>query len=175
MKDGVATSDERHFAAVYDELRRIAVTHMRRERPDHTLQPTALVNEAWLRLLRGKSLDCSDRSQFLALAAGAMRRILVDYARAYRAGKRFSGKQRVDLEESLAWAANQSTQLVALDEALRELARIDPRQHRIVEMLFFGGMTGEEVSDALGISTRTVKREWSMARAWLSLRINQAS
>lgn len=165
---------ERQFAAMYEDLRRLAFSYLRCERPDHTLQPTALVNEVWLRLLRGKSSDCSNRAQFLALASAAMRRILVDYARAYRAGKRFNGKQRVDLAESLAWAGAQSMELLALDEALEELARIDPRQYKVVVMTFFGGMTGCEVSEVLGISVRTVKREWSMARAWLHLRIRQA-
>jgi RNA polymerase sigma factor (TIGR02999 family) len=170
----IELDEERQFAAAYDDLRRLAVSYLRRERPDHTLQPTALVNEAWLRLWRGKSSDCSDRGQVLALASAAMRRILVDYARAYRAGKRFGGKQRVDLAESLAWAGAQSAELLALDEALDELARIDPRQYKIVEMIFFGGMTGCEVAGVLGISIRTVKREWSMARAWLHIRICKA-
>lgn len=169
----VASADEHGFAMIYDELRRIAAMHMRRERPDHTLQPTALVNEAWLRLLRARPVSLSDRGQLLSLAAGAMRRILVDYARSYRAGKRFGGKQRIDLQETLTWAEKRSDQLMALDEALEELARLDRRQYQIVELIFFGGMTGEEVGQALGISPRTVKREWSVARAWLSLRMNQ--
>jgi len=114
----IELDEERQFAAVYDDLRRLAVSYLRHERPDHTLQPTALVNEAWLRLWRGKSSDCSDRGQVLALASAAMRRILVDYARAYRAGKRFGGNQRVDLAESLAWAGAQSAELLALTKHL---------------------------------------------------------
>ena len=151
---------------IYDELRRLAAHYMRSERPDHTLQATALVHEAYIRLV-GQDVDWQNRAHFFAVAAQIMRRVLVDYARAAKAGKRSGKLHRIPLETALVYAEEQSGELVALDEALDRLQKWDPRQSRIVELRFFGGLSVEETAEVLGISTRTVKRDWSMARAWL--------
>ncbi|MDQ6708007.1 MAG: sigma-70 family RNA polymerase sigma factor [Acidobacteriota bacterium] len=152
---------------VYRELHRLAAAYMRRERPDHTLQPTALVNEVYMRLVQQRDIDWQSRAHFFGVAAGAMRRILVDHARAHRAQRRGGGAQKLELKESLVFSEAQSDDLIALDEALSRLQTWDPRQSRIVDMLFFGGLTQEEAAEVLGISVRTVKRDWSVARAWL--------
>ena len=152
---------------VYRELHRLAAAYMRRERPDHTLQPTALVNEVYMRLVQQRNIDWQSRAHFFGVAAGSMRRILVDHARAHRAQRRGGGGQKLELKESIVFTAAQSDDLIALDEALSRLETWDPRQSRIVDMLFFGGLTQEEAAEVLGISVRTVKRDWSVARAWL--------
>jgi RNA polymerase sigma factor (TIGR02999 family) len=151
---------------VYPELRRLAAGYIRRERRDHTLQPTAVVHEAYLRLAGQQRVEAHCRSQFFAIAANLMRQVLVDHARRHRAAKRGSGN-KVSLD--LADAAGPSMQLdvIALDEALDRLSHLDPRQSRIVELRFFGGLTEEEVADVLQVSAITVKREWKMAKAVL--------
>jgi len=157
------------FAIVYDDLRRVAAAALRRERADHTLQPTALVHEAYLRLAEAPDGQWHSRHHFLATAARAMRRILVDHARSRNAHKRGSGKARVPLDEVdvASPTVGADLDLVALDEALARLAALDARQARIVELRFFGGLTVEETALIVDVSTRTVKREWQMARVWL--------
>lgn len=152
---------------VYDELRRIAARYMRRERPGQTIQATALVHEAYLRLLKDKSRNWQNRAHFLAIAATSMRQILVERARARSAAKRGGGRDRITLDETTLAAPAETIDLEAIDEALDTLARLDARQARIVELRFFGGLTVEEAAEALGISPATLKREWSVARAWL--------
>jgi RNA polymerase sigma factor (TIGR02999 family) len=152
--------------AVYNELRRLAAAYMRRERPGQTLQATALVHEAYLRLARGAT-PWVDQRHFLAIAARSMRQILVERARARGAQKRWAGMDRVSLTESLVAAANEDAMLPALDEALTRLEKLDPQQARIVELRYFVGLGNEETADALGISPATVKRRWALARAWL--------
>jgi RNA polymerase sigma factor (TIGR02999 family) len=157
------------FALVYDELRRLAASALRRERPDHTLQPTALVHEAYLRLADEPDARWESRAHFLAVAAQAMRRILVDHARGRNALKRGQGEphQPLDGVEVEAVGSLTTIDLLALDDALGRLASLDPRQARVVELRFFGGLTIEETAAVTGLSDRTVKREWQMARAWL--------
>jgi RNA polymerase sigma factor (sigma-70 family) len=173
---------------LYDELRRLAQRHLRKERSNHTIQRTALVNEAFLRLVGQQSVDWQNRAQFFAIASSLMRRILVDHARARRAEKRGGGAEIVSLDAMNEAPDHDERQgqaptpaslqhrdddgeghedLVAIDAALGQLAEFDPRQVKIVEMRYFAGMTVEETAEALGISPATVKREWSMARAWL--------
>ena len=155
------------FPIVYDELRRIAASVLRHERADHTLQPTALVHEAFLRLAETEDAPWQNRAHFVAIAARAMRRVLVDHARGRNALKRGSGEVRVPLDNLDVPAATTGVDLVALDEALERLAALDERQARIVEVRFFGGLTVEETAALIGASERTVKRDWQMARAWL--------
>ena len=152
---------------VYEELRRMANHYMRNERKGHTLQTSALVNEAYLRLVDHENIDWQNRSHFFGLAAQAMRRILVDHARSRNYQKRGGNAERVSLDEAANFAEERATELIALDEALQELAKLDPRKSQIVEMRYFGGLTGEEVAEALGISTATVSRDWETAKAWL--------
>ena len=155
-------------SSLYRELRRIAAGKMRFERQDHTLQPTALVNEAYLRLVDGSDSMWQDRSRVLGVAANVMRHVLVDYARAHRAEKRGDGKIQVTFVEDMAAGGGGSTaDVLAVDEALTRLAEFDPRQAKVLEMHFFGGLTFEEIALELGVSTRTIKRDWTMARAWL--------
>lgn len=152
---------------VYKELRDIARRHLRRERPGHTLQSAALVHEAYLRLLDQRPFDTENRAHFLAVASRLMRQILVDYARGHGAAKR--GADRiVDLETSLVLPQTQSTDVVALDDALKDLTRLDQRQGQIVELRFFGGLATEEIAEVLDISPSTVKRDWNVAKAWLT-------
>jgi RNA polymerase sigma factor (TIGR02999 family) len=151
---------------VYDELRRLAAGYIRRERPGQTLQPTALVHEAYLRLADAGS-PWNDRRHFIAIAARSMRQILVERARARGAKKRWAALDRVTLSDSLVAASDPHSMLPALDEALTRLEQIDPEQARIVELRFFAGLTVEEAADALGLSAATLKRRWSLARAWL--------
>jgi RNA polymerase sigma factor (TIGR02999 family) len=155
------------FPLVHAELRRLAASYMRRERPDHTLQPTALVNEAFLKLVDQRAVRWQNRAHFFGIAAQAMRRILVDSARAHAADKRGSGELLLPLDEALAPAEMRSIDLLALDEALTRLADLDPQQCRVVELRFFGGLTLEETAEALRISPATVGREWTLAKAWL--------
>jgi RNA polymerase sigma factor (TIGR02999 family) len=152
---------------VYDEFRALAARQLRRERPDHTLQPTALVNEAYLRLIDQTRVDWQGRTHFFAVGAQAIRRILVDHARQRKRQKRGGGAGRVVLDDDVALAPQRSEEILALDEAMQKLAELDPRQAQIVEMRFFGGMSVEEVAQVLGVSKRTVEGDWTMARAWL--------
>jgi RNA polymerase sigma factor (TIGR02999 family) len=151
---------------VYDELRRIAAAYMRRERPGQTLQATALVHEAYLRLA-GAGTPWHDKRHFVGIAARSMRQILVERARARGAQKRWGGLNRVSLTDSIAMAADQGGLLPALDDALTRLEQIDPEQARIVELRYFAGLSIEETADALGMSPATLKRRWALARAWL--------
>jgi len=158
---------------VYEELRRLASHYLRRERSNHTLQTTALVHEAYLRLVDQKDSNWQNRAQFFGVAAQMMRRILVDYARSHRASKRGGSYRRVSLSEGAILSDDRDTDLTELDEVLERLATIDPQQSRVVELRIFGGLTVEETSEVMGISSRTVKREWSMARAWLHQQIKK--
>jgi RNA polymerase sigma factor (TIGR02999 family) len=154
------------ISLVYDELRRLASHYLKRERPDHTLQPTALVHEAYLRLV-GQEEDWQSRSHFIGVAARQMREILVDYARSHQMAKRGKGQKKLSLDEIPLFSPETSDQWIALDETLTRLAQWDGQQCRIVELRFFGGLTVEETAEALGVSPRTVKRDWQVARAWL--------
>ena len=165
-RGGDQAAFERLTPLVYDELRRRARYCLRGERPDHTLRPTALVNEAYLRLVRLDQVEWQDRAHFFALAARQMRRILVDSARARRYRKRGGGAVNVTFTESLA-VSRSNPDVIALDEALDVLARHDERKARVVELRFFGGLTNEEIGAALHISTDTVTRDWQMAKLWL--------
>jgi RNA polymerase sigma-70 factor (ECF subfamily) len=162
------------ISLVYEELRRLARQQMRRERSDHTLQATALVHEAYFRLVNQPERNWQNRTHFIRIAAQVMRRMLIDYARARRTVKRDGGLQRVPLEEPLLFAEGQSDELLALDEALERLAQLDARQSRIVELRFFGGLTVDETAAALDISAKTVKRDWSVARAWLHREVKKS-
>ena len=155
------------LAAIYDELRRLARYYTRLERRDHTLNSTALVHEAYLKLVAGGHRSFEDRVHFFALASRAMRQILVDHARYRLAGKRGAGAQKVELDAQPLMSEERPGEVVALDEAIDRLAEFAPRQAEIVEMRFFGGMTEEEIAGRLGLSVRTVRRNWSMARSWL--------
>jgi RNA polymerase sigma factor (TIGR02999 family) len=157
---------ERLTPLVYDQLRRRARHYLRGERPNHTLRPTALVHEAYLRLVNLDQVDWQDRSHFFALAARQMRRILVDSARARRYQKRGGGAVSVTFDEALA-VSRRDPDLVALDDALELLAQQDERKVRVVELRFFGGLTNDEIAAALGISSDTVTRDWQMAKLWL--------
>ena len=152
---------------VYDELRRLANHYLRQERSDHTLQSTALVHEAYLRLAGGKAPQWQNRAHFFGIAAHLMRQILVEHARSRGAAKRGANAPRLALDESLAFARETDVDLVALDQALQELNALDQQQSRIVELRFFAGLTIEDTSEVLGISPATVKRDWVTGRAWL--------
>lgn len=157
---------------VYDELRRQAARYLRRERAGHTLQTTALIHEAYIRLIDQKKVQWQNRAQFFGIAAQLMRRILVDHARARKRSKRGGSNIQVSLEPAMAVTQDQELDLVALDEALERLAQIDPQQSKIVELRFFSGMSVEETAEVLGISPATVKRDWSVAKAWLHREIS---
>jgi RNA polymerase sigma factor (TIGR02999 family) len=152
---------------VYDELRRLARSYLQRERPGHTLQSTALVNEAYLRLV-DQNVSWQNRAHFFGIAAQMMRRILVDHARARDAAKRGAGDFKVTLDEDIAVSGARDVDVIALDIALDNLAELDPQQGRIVELRFFAGLSIEETSEVLSISPATVKRDWAMAKAWLA-------
>jgi RNA polymerase sigma factor (TIGR02999 family) len=160
---------------VYEELHRLARHQMRNERSEHTLQATALVHEAYLRLVNQPERTWQNRAHFIGVATQVMRRILVDYARAHRTAKREGLLQRVPLDEPLLFTEQQSDEVVAVNEALERLAQIDARQSRVVELRFFGGLTVEETAEALGMSSKTVKRDWSVARAWLHREVSKSS
>lgn len=156
---------------VYDELRRVAGSHLRNERDNHTLQATALVNEAYMRLLEQKEVDWNNRLHFFSIASEMMRRILVNYAVQRNAKKRGDGAVQIELDEAISYADGRDFDLVSLDEALKNLAKLDEQQAKIVELRFFGGLTIEETAQVLSISDSTVKREWRMAKAWLKSQI----
>ncbi len=158
---------ERLVPVVHAELRRLARRAMRRERPEHTLQTTALVNEAYLRLVDVRGVSWNDRAHFFAMAARLMRRVLVDHARSRRYQKRGGGAKAVPFDEGLAVAAEPGADLVALDDALKALAELDARKSRVVELRFFGGLSVEDTAAALAVSTSTVLRDWRLAKAWL--------
>ncbi len=164
---GDTSALEKLIPLVFEDLRQIARRLFQRETDGHTLQPTALVNEVYLRLMDQRQVHWQNREQFLGVAALLMRRILVDYAKGRQAAKRGSGIPKVSLDEAMAVPELRDVDIVALDEALSRLAGIDPRQGRIVEMRFFTGLSNEEIAEVLDISVTTVKREWRMARLWL--------
>ena len=166
LNGGDRSAVERLMPMVYDELRRIAAGYFSRERGDHTLQPTAVVHEAFLRLV-DQQVQWQNRAHFLGVAATMMRRVLLDYARAKQAGRRGGVSHKVALEESMAVSEDRLADVLAIDEALDRLAVLDPAQARVVEMRFFGGLSVEESAEAMGVSPATVKRDWSSARAWL--------
>jgi RNA polymerase sigma-70 factor (ECF subfamily) len=167
FRAGDRDAESRLLPLVYAELRRLAFACLNRERRDHTLEPTALVHEAFLRLTGGDQPVWQDRAHFLGVASRLMRQILVDYARQHRARKRGGSRERVSLLDSVVFAKEKSGELLLLDQALDRLAEQDERQSRIVEMKFFGGLGVEEIAEVLQLSPRTIKREWMMARAWL--------
>jgi len=161
------------LSLVYDELRRLAHRYLRKERPDHTLQSAALVHEAYLRLIKQQPMHFENRAHFFAVSAQLMRQILVEYARRRKAAKRGPG-YKLTLDESIAPAKSRSVNLIALDDALNGLAKVDPQQCRIVELRFFSGLSIEETSQVLGVSPATVKREWNTAKLWLYNQIRRA-
>lgn len=158
---------------VYKELRRLAHYHLQSERSDHTLQSTALVHEAWLRLMGNQPLDIQNRTHFIAVASRLMRQVLVDYARERRAGKR-DGGCRIAFDYLEALPIHGDAELLALDDALNDLSRVDERQGRIVEMKFFGGLSAPEISEVMGLSRATVDRDWATARVWLHRQMSRA-
>jgi RNA polymerase sigma-70 factor (ECF subfamily) len=155
------------FPLVYRELKQLAAGQLRSEREDHTLQPTALVHEAYLRLIEQHSVDWQNRAHFFSIASEMMRRILVNHANGHQAKKRGSGETKIALDEAVSFAHEREIDLIDLDSALTDLAKLDSRQARIVEMKFFGGLSTEEIASILEISERTVKREWRSAKIWL--------
>jgi RNA polymerase sigma factor (TIGR02999 family) len=164
---GKAEAMDKLLPLVYDELRRLASVYFRRERSDHTLQPTALVHEAYLKLVDQRIVRWESRGHFLGVAATLMRRILMDYARGHDAVKRGGLQQRVLLDDGMALTEQRAVEMIALDGALTQLALIDPEQAKIVELRFFGGLSVEETAEVLQLSTATVKRYWNSAKAWL--------
>lgn len=165
--DGDKKALDKLLPLIYQSLQKIARQHLNRERASHTLQTTALVHEAYLKLIDQNSVHWQNRSHFFAIASQAMRRILLDHARRQIAEKRGGAENKISLEEIDAASVNPDENLIALDDALNELEKFDPQQSRIVELRYFGGLTVEETSEVLKISPRTVHREWAMARAWL--------
>ncbi|MGV3518095.1 MAG: sigma-70 family RNA polymerase sigma factor [Luteitalea sp.] len=172
---GDAAAAAELFPIVYEELRRLAASALRRERTDHTLQPTALVHEAFLRLAETPGASWENRAHFVAVAARVMRRVLVDHARGRNALKRGNGEIRVPLDDVDVAAVGQDVDLVALDDALARLATLDERQARIVELRFFGGLSVPETAALIGASERTVKRDWQVARAWLTRELSSSA
>jgi RNA polymerase sigma factor (TIGR02999 family) len=159
------------YPMVYDELHRLARRYMSREKKGHTLQTTALINEAYVRLVDQKRVHWANRSHFFAISARIMRRILIDHARSHAYAKRGGGARQVSLEETATVAVEQATEMVRLDEALKSLAEMDPRRSQVVELRYFGGLSNEEIAGVLKISENTVTRDWNMARAWLYLQL----
>lgn len=164
--NGNKTALDEILPLVYDELRKIAQNYLNRERTDHTLQATALVHEAYLRLIDQRKVDWQNRSQFFGLASNMMRRILVNHAESYKAEKRGSG-QKLQLDETVDVSFEENLDLIDLDEALKKMAEIDEQKSKIVEMRFFGGLTIDETAQVLGKSHATIEREWAFAKAWL--------
>jgi len=165
---------EQLIPVVYDELHRQAARYLRREHPGHTLQTTALIHEAYLRLIKQQNIEWQNRAHFYAIAARLMRQILVDHARRRQATKRGGSDIKVPLEEAIVLSSGRNVDLVALDEALTRLAAIDPQQSRIVELRYFSGLSVEETAEVLGVSSRTVKRDWNVAKAWLRQQISES-
>jgi RNA polymerase sigma-70 factor, ECF subfamily len=166
-KDGNRSVLDELFPLVYAELRRLAASKLNGERAEHTLQATALVHEAYLRLVNQHSVDWTNRAHFFGLASEMMRRILVNHALERKRLKRGSGETKIALDEAVTFAEERELDLVELDESLNELAKFAPRQAKIIELKFFGGLTNEESAEALGISPETVKRDWRVAKSWL--------
>jgi RNA polymerase sigma factor (TIGR02999 family) len=167
MQRGDREAGEQAAALVYDELHKIASREMRRERPGHMLQTTALVSEAYLRLSQSKTLKLQDRGHFFALASKQMRRILVDYARARNAERRGGGEYALDVDQIEVSANHKGVDILRLDDALTELERVDPRAAKVIELRYFGGNTDKEVVEALGVPLATVRRDWEFGKSWL--------
>lgn len=165
--DGDKTALDKLVPMVYRELRRLAGYYMRRQRADHTLQTSALINEAYLRLIDYKNMRWEDRAHFFAVAAQAMRRILVDHARRRGYSKRGGGALKVSFDEAVVGAKERGAELVALDDALKDLAAIDPRKCQVVELRYFGGLSVDETAEVIGLAPVTVMREWRSAKGWL--------
>jgi RNA polymerase sigma factor (TIGR02999 family) len=165
--NGDQSAYERLVPLVYAELHRLAHRYMRRERADHTLQTTALVNEAYVRMVDQKTTRWQNRAQFFGICAELMRRILVDYARRQKYAKRGSGATKISLDDAPEVSADSSTYLTSLDDALRQLAAFDARKARVVELRFFGGLNNDEIAEVMGLHTNTVSRDWNAAKAWL--------
>ncbi|MFN2624007.1 MAG: ECF-type sigma factor [Chthoniobacterales bacterium] len=169
-----ASEMNRALPAVYEELRAMAANYLRRERSDHTLQPTALVHESYLRLLNQRTVDWSNRLEFLSIVARMMRRILADHAGARAAEKRGGGAPKLQLDAALDFCNDRAIDVAVVDHALRDLEAMDPRQARLVELRFFGGLTIDETAEVMAISPATVKREWMTARRWLQRELSAA-
>ena len=167
LTDGNRAALDQLLPLIYGELRGLAASYLRRERQGHTLQPTALVNEAYLKLVDQRQVRWQNRAHFLGVAAQQMRRILVDHARAHNAEKRGGEFQKLSLDENVDVSGERASELVALDEALKRLAEMDEQMSRVVELRYFGGLSVEETAELLGVSAPTVKRKWRMAKAWL--------
>lgn len=167
LADGDPTVGDQLIPLVYEELRRAAAHCLRRERADHTLQATALVHEAYFKLTSQRSTRWQNRAHFFAVASQLMRRILVDYARSKQRGKRGGGRQKVPLDEALLVSLERTDEMLAIHESLSRLEKLDPRQGRVVELRYFGGLTVEEVAEVLGVTAKTVARDWNSAKAWL--------
>ncbi len=170
LSEGQREVTDQLIPLVYAELRRLAGSYLKNEREGHTLQPTALVHEAFLKLVN-QDVKWESRSHFFAMAAKLMRRILVDYARAYKAEKRGGDEAKISLEEAFVFARARPAEMIALDEALEKLAEIDPRRSKIVELRFFGGLNNKEIATVLGVHSNTVLRDWNLARAWLKTQL----
>jgi RNA polymerase sigma factor (TIGR02999 family) len=167
LSNGRRDAVDKLLPLIYDELKRVAANYLRRERPDHTLQPTALVNEAYMKMIDITQVSWQNKAHFIGVAANQMRRILVDHARHHNAQKRGGEFHILTLNEEIDQAGEQSADLIALDDALTELAKMDPIKAKIVELRYFGGLTMEEAAEVLGVSVITVKRHWKMTKAWL--------
>lgn len=174
LRSGDEDAASRLIPLIYNELRRIAGSCMRRERPGHTLQATALVNEAFLRLAGHQQIQWQNRAHFFAIAAQVMRHLLVDHARSKQYAKRGGGAVQVTLDEGLAVSDENSVELLALHQALERLEKIDDRKSKIVELRYFGGLSTEETAEVLGVSEITIKREWAKAKAWLFRELSQS-
>lgn len=174
MAKGDSGAAEKLLPLVYAELHRLAASYMRRERPDHTLQATALINEAYLRLSR-ENAEWNSREHFIGMAANVMRHVLVDYARAHNAQQRDGGMKRVEMKDDLAVSTEKLEEVLSLNEALKTLESLHPRQGKVVELRYFGGLSVEQIASLLGVSPRSVKRDWSLARIWLFRELQQGS
>jgi RNA polymerase sigma factor (TIGR02999 family) len=174
MHAGDPAAADRLLPLVYAELHRLAKAYMRRERPDHTLQATALINEAYLRLA-GEDIDWNNRAHFIGLAAHVMRQVLVDYARQHNAERRAGGLQRVEMHDDLAISPDRLDEIASIDQALTRLAAHNPRQARVVELRYFGGLSVEQIATILEVAPRSVKRDWSLARIFLARELNPAA
>lgn len=175
FQQGDDSAQQALIEAVYDELKQIAARHMRRERPGHTLQTTALVNEAYVKLVQARTTAWNGRTHFFAVAAKLMRQILVDHARQQAAGKRGGGAAVLPLNEALVFAPEQSSEIVRLDDALTRLSSEDERAGRVIELRFFGGLSVDETAEVLQVPKRTVERDWTFGRAWLRTELDYQS
>ena len=173
ISNGSRTKIDDLLPLVYDEMKKMAAGYLRRERADHTLQPTALVHEAYIKLIDQTRVSWQNRAHFFGVAAQVMRRLLVDHARSHNAEKRFGGLEKLQLDENIDKAVEMSGEIIALDEALENLAKVDPPMAKLVELRYFGGLTFEEAAEVLGVSVITAKRHWKLARSWLYGQLNR--